>query len=53
MHLISGLPAARMAMPRHAVCAGVVPKVYLRESLFYFIILEILSATVDHEYSRM
>ena len=26
---------------------------YLLRSLSYFIILEILSATVDHEYSRM
>lgn len=42
-----------MDKPRHAVCAGAVPKVYLCESLSYSIILEILSATVDQEYSRM
>ena len=47
------LPKERMDKPRHAVCAGAVPKVYLCESLSYFIILEILSATVDQEYSRM
>lgn len=51
--LVSKLSPKAMDMPRHAVCAGAVSEVYLRKSLSYFIMLEILSATVDHEYSRM
>lgn len=42
-----------MDKPRHDVCAGAVPEVNLLRSLSYSIILEILSATVDQEYSRM
>ena len=32
MQLVSKLPSKRMNMPRYAVCAGTIPKVYLCES---------------------
>ena len=53
MQLVSKLSPKRMDMPRYAVRAGTVSEGYLRKGLSYFKMLEILSATVDHEYSRM